>query len=185
MAVVSKPEIISAESLLALGEDAAVEVVKGRLVEMGPAGAKHGEVAGNILGSLWAYVRGQKLGKVFSDQTTYVLEGTPDDIRTMRVPDISFIAADNLPDETPTGYWFQPPDLVIEIVSPSEKAADIQAKLTDYFKAGTREAWVVYPEQAQLVVHWKDSSKVLAGGDTLTSEELLPGFALKLSEVFE
>lgn len=184
MATVSKPKIITAEALVALGEDANVEVVKGELIEMSPAGARHGEIGGNIFAPLWTHVKSNSLGKVFMDQTTYVLQGTPDDIQTIRVPDISFIAAANLPDQTPKGYWYQPPDVAVEIISSSDKAGDIQARIADYLEAGTREVWVAYPELAQIMVHQKDSSRLLHEEDTLTGEELLPGFALKLIDVF-
>ena len=184
MATVSRTEVFSEEMLLAQGKDSFIEIANGEFIKMAPAGAQHGKIGARIIWMLMSHVEANKLGDVFTDQTTYVLEGTPQEIVTMRVPDVSFIAAANLPDETPVGFWFQAPDLAVEVISPSEKSGETQAKLNDYFGAGTHEVWVVYPELAQIVVHKKGSAIVLDVEDTLSSEELLAGFALKLSEVF-
>jgi Uma2 family endonuclease len=185
MAVASQVKPITVEILTSLGEDAIVEVVGGELIEMTPAGARHGRITVNLVYALESAARAGNLGHVFSDQTAYVLRGTPDDIQTMRLPDVSFIRAERLPDQTPEGYWFLAPDLAVEVISPTERAAYTQVKLKDYFDAGTREVWVVYPDTRQVVVHWADGSRVYSADDTLTRPELLPGFEVKIAELFE
>lgn len=82
-------------------------------------------------------------------------------------------------------YFPEVPHLVIEIISPSEAAFDINEKVQDYLAGGARRVWCVYPDRATVHVHDVGGpTRVLHRDDTLADEELLPGFALPLQHVF-
>ena len=78
------------------------------------------------------------------------------------------------------------PRLAIEVVSPTNLAEDLLAKVDEYFQAGVRQVWVVYPAAARVHVHESPTQiRVLGRGDELDGGPLLPGFRLPLAELFE
>ena len=77
------------------------------------------------------------------------------------------------------------PDLAIEIVSPSNPAGDMDAKVAEYFLVGVTHVWVVYPRNRRVHVYDSPASaRIIGRGETLTDEALLPGFRLDLDEFF-
>ena len=74
------------------------------------------------------------------------------------------------------------PDLAVEIISPSERSGETQAKILSYLRFGTSEVWQVYPELRTVVAHREGRSETVTAG-VLTSA-LLPGFLLEIDRVF-
>ena len=70
--------------------------------------------------------------------------------------------------------------------SPGDRACEIHAKVADYLAAGTRLVWVV-DQEAQRVIVYRSlfHPRTLSSEDQLEGEDVLPGFALKVSEIFE
>ncbi len=177
---------LTAEELLRLptGMGERYELVLGELKIMSPAGSRHGRVTSRINSLLEQAVRRGRLGASFGVETGFVLSRNPD---TVRAPAAAFVAAARLPaGDLPDGYFRGAPDLAVEVISPSEAAADIQRKVTEYFAAGARLVWVIYPDMRQVVV-WRSAraSVALAGDDSLDGGELVPGFSCPVAELFE
>jgi Uma2 family endonuclease len=106
-----------------------------------------------------------------------------------RRPDIAFVSFERWPAgqavDPDANAWDVVPDLAVEVVSPSDKAEDQRGKVLEYFRAGVRRVWVVYPKQRIVDVHESPSRiAVLTEADTLRDEEVLPGFALELASLF-
>ena len=160
-----------------------LELVKGRVYEMPPPGARHGSVAMRIGSLLNTYVLGNLLGRAFAAETGFILRRDPD---TVRAPDASFVAEDRLPDgELPIGYLELAPDLAVEVVSPSDTAREIQEKVSDWLRAGTRLVWVIYPATRSATVYRSlDDTEELSEGSNLEGDDVIPGFACNLSELF-
>jgi len=77
------------------------------------------------------------------------------------------------------------PALVVEVVSKSDSANDVNEKVQDYLSGGAQHVWVIYPDQQAVHVHNADQpTRVVRGNESLTEEELLPGFALPLNLIF-
>lgn len=77
------------------------------------------------------------------------------------------------------------PDLAVEVVSPGDAGEVIVDKVEQYLSAGTTQVWVVYPDRKSIHVHTPGGqAQRLSMTDTLTGGELLPGFALPLSDLF-
>ena len=134
-------------------------------------------------GRLLDHVQAHRLGTVCAAETGFYLSRDPD---TVRAPDVSFVAQERIPAEADTDdYWPIAPDLAVEVVSPSERTAEVLAKVADYLEAGTRLVWVVYP-QTQTIVVYRPSAEVrlLSVGDTLEGEDVMPGFACPVADVF-
>lgn len=165
-----------------LPEDMRAELVRGELLLIPPPGAEHGVVGARLIMRLAAFVEAQRLG-VVTMSSGYVLVGLP---RTVRAPDIAFVLASRLsPDMVPASIPRMRPDLAIEIRSPSERRSRLKEKLEDYRAVGVPVVWVVDPRRqtVSVIVHGHED-RILRGDDVLEGGSLLPGFSLRLSELF-
>jgi len=96
---------------------------------------------------------------------------------------VSFVKQSNI---TPSqGFIYGAPDLAVEIVSPSQKEPQMLAKANEYFHYGTQVVWLVYPRQKTIEVHTPGKAIKYGLGDTIPGGDLLPGFSLSVSQVFE
>lgn len=159
------------------------ELVRGEVRVMTPASGAHGAVAGAIFAALNAFVEARQLGLCFPDNTGFLLPGLGD---TVRSPDAAFVRADRLPIEGIGSGWVGvTPDLVVEILSPSETASELDEKLRDYRVAGTRLVWVVDPAKRVVSVRAMGApERSLSETDMLDGGEVLPGFAIAVSRLF-
>lgn len=157
------------------------ELVRGEVVEMAPVGGIHGGVAANLVVALHPYVRQNNLGRVMV-QTGYRLRRDPD---TVSAPDVSFIRAERIPEGLPRGFVEGPPDLAVEVVSPSDTAAEMEGKVHDYLRNGAQRVWVAYSGARRVLAYSHDGTvRWYHEGDNLEDEELLSGFSLPLVELF-
>jgi Uma2 family endonuclease len=83
------------------------------------------------------------------------------------------------------GYFQGPPDLAVEVMSPSDRAGEVLAKVQDWLAAGCRAVWVVDPT-SQTVSAYRGSHEtaLLTVADALTDDDILPGFRLPVAEIF-
>ena len=176
--------LFTAEELICLPSDERrLELVKGKLYEMAPAGGRHGRVAMRIGRLLDTYVESTGLGQVFAAETGFTLQRNPD---TVRAPDAAFVAQGRMPPgETPDGYLALAPDLAVEVISPNDRPQEVREKVADWLNAGTRLVWVIYPSSRTVTVHRPPSSiEEMGGEDTLDGAEVIPGFSCVLGELF-
>ena len=110
--------LVTADELLRMPDDGKrYELIEGELIEMAPAGSRHGEIAASVVIVLGHYVRKNDLGTIFAAETGFLLRYDPD---TVRAPDAAYIAKNRLPREgVPFGFMDTIPDLVVEVVSPT------------------------------------------------------------------
>ncbi len=155
------------------------EYVKGELVPMPPPSMEHGEISVNIIHCLYKYVRDNQLGRLYTAETTFQLGD-----RLVK-PDVAFVSTERLPENRRKGSPI-PPDLAIEIVSPTDKQYDVTEKAFAYLKAGTRLVWVVEPVAKTVMVYRSETDfTLLRCEDTLTGEEVIKGFACPVAQLFE
>ncbi len=158
------------------------ELVRGELRQMSPASPFHGRYEMRMIVALSIYLAEHPLGEIFPGDTGFILESNP---LTVRAPDVAFVSAARIPHLEQHGLWRLAPDLVIEIVSPSEQAHTIAEKVSDYLTAGTRLLWIVYPESQQVHEYRAAQAfRIYTIGDTLDGHEVLPGFRFALTALF-
>ncbi|CAN5607130.1 Uma2 family endonuclease [soil metagenome] len=158
------------------------DLIRGELIEMAPAGFRHGVYASRIATAMSNFAGAEKLGEVPVAETGYVLNIEPP---VVVCPDASFVLAGNLPPELPEGFLERAPDIAVEVVSPSDRVADVTAKVAEYLEAGTALVWVVEPRRRTVTVYHADrSARLLIDGDVLDGEAVLPGFILPLADIF-
>jgi Uma2 family endonuclease len=176
--------LFTAEELLHLPTNGRrLELVKGKVYEMPPAGARHGDVAMEIGARLRTHVRARQLGRVFAAETGFILRRNPD---TVRAPDASFVASERLPaGGLPAGFLELAPDLAVEVVSPSDTGREVREKVADWLRAGTRLVWVINPATRSATVYRSvDDFQELSEDESLDGGGVLPGFTCQLGELF-
>ncbi len=175
---------MTAEELLRYShEPFRTELIRGRLVEMEPAGALHGAAAARICRLLANHVMTRELGTVFGAETGYVLETDPD---TVRAPDASFVSRERIDaiGGIPSEYFPGPPDLAFEVSSPRDRRGEVQSKTRSWLEAGTSVVVVVDPRRRTAAIHRLDSpSRTYSGAEGLDLDDVLPGFSPTVDEL--
>ena len=172
----------TADELFANPPDGPWELLRGELRSMSPAGSKHGWVVSRITRSLTGFVEDHNLGYVFGAETGFIIEKDPD---TVRAPDVAFVRSDRVAGELPDQFFPGAPDIAIEVLSPSDSASAVEEKSEGWLNAGCHEVWLVDPRRKT------DSQRKMSEGGMVTravqelSSDLLPGFGLVVSSIFE
>jgi Uma2 family endonuclease len=177
---------LTAADLWRMGEgDVRRELVDGEVIEMSPVGGVHGHVAARVTSRLSRYLEAHGGGWVVVGDVGFILR-LPWDPERVRAPDVAFIAAERLPEgKLPAGFIEGAPDLAVEVLSPNDNAVDLQQKVRDYLEAGARRVWVVAPEARTVTVYRPDgTARFLREHEVLEGEEVLPGLAIPLAELF-
>jgi Uma2 family endonuclease len=174
--------LFTAEDLAQMATDEPWELWEGELRKVPGAGLEASEIAGGIFSLVFAFVRPRGLGVVTSSDGTYILARNPD---VVVVPDVAFVAWEHLPGGVrPKGFAPVPPDLAIEVVSPSDGPADIAEKMSRYRQAGVALVWWVQPKDRTVTVYRHGQEvATLHEGDTLDGEDVLPGFVLPVAGI--
>ena len=155
------------------------EFVEGELRPMSLPTMEHGRIGVNIIALLHSYVKANKLGKVYSIETTFQVG------KSGRKPDVAFLSQEHIPEDERQASSI-PPDLAIEIVSPSDALYDVQEKVFEYLDAGTQLVWVIEPVgQTVTVYRSRTDIKILTVKDTLTGGDVIKGFHCSVAEIFE
>jgi Uma2 family endonuclease len=177
------PGVVTAEELLHRSlPDKQVELVRGRLIVREPPGYRHGVIAMAVATRIAEFVRLRELGVVVAAETGFKLFSDPD---TVRAADAAFISRVRAPDPPPRGYLALAPDLVVEVLSPTDRAGEVLNKVGDWLSAGSRLVWVIDPIRRRALVYRADGSvSLLAEHDALDGEDVLPGFSCSLTEVW-
>ena len=167
----------------AAGLDGFYEVVDGRAVEKPSMGAYEYELASVLRNILSRFTRSR--GRVL----THMLFDLRPAVDRQRRPDVSFVSAASCPlsrRAPKTAAWAIVPELAIEIVSPTNPATEVIGKIQEYFTAGVKLVWVIYPDQEQVYAYESPTRiEVLARGDALDGGAILPGFRLSVIDLFD
>lgn len=177
-------QLMTAEDLLANPvPNKCTELVAGHILVREPPGYRHGLVAARLLVAISNHVTQHQLGRVLAAETGFTLFRNPD---TVRAPDVAFIRSERVPRETIRGYPEFAPDLAVEVLSPSDRAGAVLAKIGDWLTAGASLVWIVDSERKTARIYRADGSQaLLTGDDSFDGENVLPGFAARLSDMLE
>jgi len=183
MSTISSTSVFTPEDLLSLPDDRRYELVGGKLVEK-PVSALSSLVASIVSRILWEFVERNRLGCVFDPDLTY--QCFPADPNLVRRPDVSFIRKGRFEgNRLPEGHVRIAPDLVVEVISPNEKAYDVDEKVELYRAAAVRLIWIINPVARTVHVYGANlRGAVLRGEDALDGADVLPGFSCPLREIF-
>lgn len=183
---------MTVDELLKLPDDGWMyELVEGRLVRMPGSGFEASVVSARLLARIQIYVEDRDLGRVTGADGTYDLTRPGDAGATALVPDIAFVASGRLPSPGSPEYSKAlrlAPDLVVEVVSPSQYRPEMAAKARRYLAAGVRLVWIIWPATQQVDV-WRPGAAqptaTLSSGDTLDGLDALAGFTYPVASLFK
>jgi Uma2 family endonuclease len=179
----STKTLLTADELERMPDDDSVrtELDEGELITMPPTGLEHGYRENEIGSILRSYVKRNRLGRVYSGEPGFRLSGV-----TVRAPDVAFVRQERLEALKGSGFAKGPPDLAVEIFSPSDSVPQLMRKVKQYFAAGCHTVWIVYPDLQEIhVLEAGGADRLLRVGDKIEAPELLPGFSVPVAEFFE
>lgn len=177
--------LMTAGELASLPDDGKrYELVNGGLRMMSPAGYRHGRVAMRLGSLLEQHVRFEQLGVVCAAETGFIVSRDPD---TVRAPDVAFVRQNRLDQVTDLdGYLPFAPDLAAEVVSPHDTFTKVEEKARFWLQAGTSMVLVVDPDARSVHVYRAiDRISVLQQQDTLDASDVVPGWNLRIGELFD
>ena len=175
-------EPITAEQLLEMDERG--ELIRGVFCPTMVLGIEHGEIITNIAGYLREVVRPNRLGRVVSADGGVRLSRNPD---TVLGPDVSYFSRERLPRGSRIqGYAEVAPELVVEVVSPSDSVREVAGKASMWITGGVQLVWVEWPETKMIDIYRPNLPvTTLRETDTLTGEDVLPQFTVTVKDIFD
>lgn len=187
--MVVQEKLISAEEFWEISHhpdfaEKSLELAEGVLVVMARPGVQHGLIAGEVYFHIRSFVGERDLGYV-TVESGYILFKNPGERDTVRGPDVAFVAKERAPHGFTERYAPFAPDLAIEVVSPNDLVYDVEEKVDEYLRAGTRLVWVVSPRSKTVTVYSPTGVNIIDSNGTLDGGEVLPGFQLPASVIFD
>ena len=160
------------------------EVIDGVEVVKPDMGVYEGRIATILSRKLDSFAEDRDLGLVVTE-VMFRLDPTK---RTLRRPDVAFVSYDRWARDRklPSGNgWDVVPDLMIEVVSPTDLAVEVIGKIEEFLAAGVDQVWAIFPDSKLVQVFDRTGGfRVIRSGGDLTAEPSLPGFRVPLSELF-
>jgi Uma2 family endonuclease len=168
-------------------DDALYEVVYGQRVEMPPMSIRAVMITTRISSAINAFAKPKELGEAFTELLVHL--PLPEDEGRDRRPDVSYLcyrrSSESAALDPDANAWDVIPDLAIEVTSPSDRAEVQRKKVLEYFRAGVRSVWVVYPNLAIVDAYETPTIvRVYGRNDSLADDPVLPGFLLRLADLF-
>ena len=175
-------EPITAEQLLEMDERG--ELIRGVFCPTMVPGFLHGKVIAKLIMLLGLVVTPNKLGTIVTADAGVLLGRNPD---TVLGPDIAYYSKEKIAlDATLPGYSETPPELVVEVVSPSDTPREVAGKANMWLVGGVQLVWVVWPETKMIDVYRPNQPvTTLRETDTLTGEDVLPQFTVAVKDIFD
>lgn len=182
------------DEFLELSHEQPFDLINGERIPLMSGVAVHGETIRALFLAIWLYISTKLLGDVITE-TTFILPDTYDSnwVEGSRTPDVMYYAAGRLqaykaqtPDWQARPYALVP-DFVAEVVSPNDRFSELDKKIDAYLADGVRLIWVIDPQRRKAVVYAPDLEQPihLAGDAVLDGGDVIPGFQVPLSKLFE
>ena len=157
------------------------ELFQGVLIEMPPAKYRHGWVIEQVRLALAEPVYGHRLGRLISE-VGFVLSSNPD---TIRSPDLAFLSGPRIPDQPVDEYLRGAPDLAVEVVSPGDRAEDLELKVDQYLAAGSAAVLVLYPKTQKAHLYEPGRApRILSARDRLSLPDLFGEWSVTVGDLF-
>lgn len=158
------------------------ELVRGVIVSYPLSGFYHGVCCARLAGLLGEAIEERDLGCLTCNNVGIILARNPDSVRT---PDLAFWRKERQPDPRLQGYPEVVPDLAVEVLDPADYPSDLATRLREYLEGGFRLVWVVHPTEKGVASYRPGQTPtVLAVNDTLSGEDVVPGFSCPVAQLF-
>lgn len=158
------------------------ELVDGQIVEWEMTNRLHGYFMGSLSRMIGNLVLEANLGLVLTGDPLIRIQSSEHDARG---PDLCFYARGRVPRDLTASVGEEPPDFVIELLSPTDRAGEVQRKVVDWLRAGVRLLWYVDPDTGITTVYHAGRITSVGPDEDLDGVDVLPGFRLRLRTVFD
>lgn len=156
------------------------ELVGGGLIEKPRRGTLGGVVMTNVMYALSSVYRPEQ-AFVLVEQLVHCFA----DAGLMRRPGVSLVWSHRLPDGLTDDELGIAPDLAVDVVAPGQAYSDVTRRVVDYLAASVPLVWVVDPPHRWVQAYRPDGSVAwFRGNDILKDEPLLPGFNVRVADIF-
>jgi Uma2 family endonuclease len=195
------PGLITGEDLGKMSGLGRCELVRGRIVHASPTSRQHAKVEVRFAHELHAFVKSHRLGEVLAGEAGVYTQRGPD---TVRGADVAFLSAERASRCRQQGFLDIAPDLVVEVLSPGDRHAQVEEKIAEYLTSGVRLVWVADPARKSVRVYRSlddvrsdvenaggsgrslvSGGTVVSGEDLLCGEDVLPGFSVPVRHFFD
>lgn len=184
MATTTETLLTAEEFQLLPDADGPIELVKGHVVRMNPPAPRHGEVCFQVAFWLGEFLIREPVGRVVINDSGIITQRGPDTVRGADVAFYSYLRVPKGP--LPSGYLPVPPDVVFEVLSPSDRRAETLAKVAEYLAAGVRVVCVLDSQDDSVQVHDADKPlTVLSVDNNLELPDVLGGFCVPVAKFFQ
>jgi Uma2 family endonuclease len=168
-----------------LDDEPLFEIIDGERVELLPMSI----LANRVSSTVHVYLGHHLLANPVGEALMETLFRLPLPVDRNRRPDVAVVSAQTIAQAPPQpgsdNAWAVLPELMVEVVSPHDLAEDIIERLNEYFAAGTKLVWIVYPTQRLLHVYESPRQvRILGDADELDGGVVLPGFRLPVASLF-
>ena len=154
------------------------EYIEGELIPRMPTSMEHGTISIQLSSRLFQHVHENQLGKVYPASTGFQVG------ERMLIPDVAFLSKARIPDDANKASPI-PPDLAVEVVSPTDASDRIEEKAFAYLAAGTQLVWVLRPRSKTVLVYRSETDiQLLTQNDILTGEDVVEGFSCPVAALF-
>jgi len=159
------------------------ELIAGEIIHLASASWRHGILTGRIGWKITAFVESHDLGEIAAAKTGFIIARNPD---TVRAPNVAFVRKARSESAPERGFFDGPPDLAVEVISPDDTWSQVVAKAKQWLAAGAVSVWLADPQTKTIHVYRTAAPVMIYQcGDTLINEPTLPGFTLKLANIFK
>lgn len=174
---------ITVDEFEAMALDGRWELIDGELVEMSPSADEPSTIGATMTILIGQFVRAHRMGRVYNAEGGFVLFP---DRAIVRAPDVAFVRAERAPQGEARKHFARlAPDLVVEVLSPTDRASEVLNKIEMYREAGVRLIWVIDPEPKTVTVLAENLPVAVVREDgTLDGGDVLPGFSVAVAEIF-
>jgi Uma2 family endonuclease len=161
------------------------EIIDGQRVELPPMSILASRVASRLHVQLGHFLIANPLGEPLVETLLHL----PLPVDRNRRPDVAFVSAQRIAQAPPQpgsdNAWDIIPELMVEVVSPNDLAEEIMERIGEYFAAGTRLMWVIYPTQRLVYIYESPHQiRVLSDTGELDGGAVLPGFRVPVASLF-
>lgn len=157
------------------------ELVDGEPVEMTPSSHESSWIGGEVFFAIHTYLASHPIGRAYPADAGFIIFADRD---TVRAPDVAFVRLERLAALSRT-FVAVPPDLAVEVLSPSDRLADALSKVSMYLQAGVPLVWLIDPIRRTAMNFQPEKTPVIIDEHgVLAGEDILPDFSLPLATLF-